>query len=151
MSFSFSDEEIKRIADVLGVSPKRDEKIVRFDISDEETGRKILLEILTDLDMPEHLAQGQPNNLVSVITANSYLQIQGCTGVVPSAELGEIFFVARQPGRMSCLVVEREASSSLYAHVDERLLSADFEKLHPEMMMSSLALSMTETLFQDLD
>ncbi len=150
MSFSFSDEEIGRITTVLGVEPKRDNKLVRFELSDEESGRKISLEILTELEMPDQLAEGQPNNLVSVITPNSFLQLQGCTGFISSQELGEIIFVARHSGRTSGLVVEREAFSSLYAHVDERLLSTDFEKLPPEMIMSSVALSMTETLFQDL-
>ena len=150
MSFSFSEDELGRIAGVLGVEPKVDNKLVRFELSDEESGRKISLEILTELDMPDQLAEGQPNNLVSVVTANSYLQLHGCTGVISSQELGEIIFVARHSGRTSGLVVEREAFSSLYAHVDERLLSTDFEKLPPEMIMSSVALSMTETLFQDL-
>lgn len=150
MSFSFSEDELSRIADVLGVPHKKDNKLYRFELSDEESGRKLSLEILTELDMPEQLAEGQPNNLVSVITPNSFLQLQGCTGFISSQELGEIIFVARHSGRTSGLVVEREAFSSLYAHVDERLLSTDFEKLPPEMIMSSVALSMTETLFQDL-
>ena len=150
MSFSFSEDELGRIATVLGVQPKVDNKLVRFELSDEESGRKISLEILTALEMPEQLAEGQPNNLVSVITPHSYLQLHGCTGVISSQELGEVIFVARHTGRTSGLVVEREAFSSLYAHVDERLLSTDFEKLPPEMIMSSVALSMTETLFQDL-
>ena len=150
MSFSFSEDELGRIAAVLGVDPKVDNKLVRFELSDEESGRKISLEILTELDMPEQLAEGQPNNLVSVITPHAYLQLHGCTGVISSQELGEVIFVARHQGRTSGLVIEREAFSSLYAHVDERLLSTDFEKLPPEMIMSSVALSMTETLFQDL-
>ena len=150
MSFSFSEDELGRIATVLGVQPKVDNKLVRFELFDEESGRKISLEILTALEMPEQLAEGQPNNLVSVITPHSYLQLHGCTGVISSQELGEVIFVARHTGRTSGLVVEREAFSSLYAHVDERLLSTDFEKLPPEMIMSSVALSMTETLFQDL-
>lgn len=150
MSFSFSDDDLQRIASVLGVTPKRDNKLLRFELSHEDSGRSLTLEILTELEMPDKLAEGQPNNLVSVITANSYLQLHGCTGVISSQELGEVIFVARHSGRTSGLVVEREAGTSLYAHVDERLLSTDFEKLPPEMIMSSVALSMTETLFQDL-
>jgi hypothetical protein len=150
MSFIFSDDDLERIASVLGAAPKRDNKLVRFELADEDSGRQITLEVLTDLDMPEQLAEGQPNNLVSVITANSFLQLHGCTGFISSQELGEVIFVARQSGRTSGLVVEREAAASLYASVDERLLSTDFEKLPPEMIMSSVALSMTETLFNDL-
>ncbi len=151
MSFTFSDEDLERIASVLGVTPKRDNKLVRFELADAESGRQITLEILTELDMPEQLSEdGQPNNLVSVVTANSFLQVHCCTGFISSQELGEVIFVARQAGRTSGLVVEREAAAYLYASVDERLLSTDFEKLPPEMIMSSVALSMTETLFNDM-
>lgn len=150
MSFSFTEAELGKIASVLGVEPKTAGKLVKFELEDADSGRKLSLEILTELDMPDQLAEGQPNNLVSVVTPNSFLQLHGCTGVISSQELGEVIFVARQAGRTSGLVVEREAFSSLYAHVDERLLSTDFEKLPPEMIMSSVALSMTETLFQDL-
>ena len=150
MSFSFSPEDLARIGQVLNTEPRQDGKLVRYELQHPESGRHISLEILTDLDMPDKLGEGQPNNLVSVITPDSFLQLQGCTGFISSQELGEVIFVARVAGRTSGLVVEREVFSSLYAHVDERLLSTDFEKLPPEMIMSSVALSLTETLFNDM-
>ena len=151
MSFSFSTEDLDRIGSVLNATPKRDGNLIRYELSHGESGRQISLEILTDLDMPDKLAEGQPNNLVSVITQDSFLQLQGCTGFISSQELGEVIFVARTAGRTCGLVVEREVFSSLYANVDERLLSTDFEKLPPEMIMSSVALSLTETLFNDMN
>jgi len=151
MSFSFSTEDLERIGSVLNATPKHDGKLVRYELQNEESGRQISLEILTDLEMPDKLAEGQPNNLVSVVTQDSFLQLQGCTGFISSQELGEVIFVARTAGRTCGLVVEREVFSSLYANVDERLLSTDFEKLPPEMIMSSVALSLTETLFNDMN
>ena len=59
--------------------------------------------------------------------------------------------MAKSGGSTSGLVVEREAACSLYANVDDRLLSTDFTQLPPEMIMSSVALSMGETLFGDLE
>lgn len=150
MRFSFSDDDIQRIASVLGVTPKHDDRLVRFELSDEESGRRLTLEILTELEMPADVTNDQPNNLITVTTQHAFLQLHGCTGFISSKELGEVIFVARQAGRTSGLVVEREAYASLYAHVNERLLSTDFEKLPPEMIMCSVALSMTETLFNDL-
>ncbi len=151
MSFSFSTDDLNRIASVLDTTPKYDNKLVRFELVHKESGRQLTLEILTELRMPETLgADDQPKNLVSVVTPDSFLQLQGCTGFISSQELGEVIFVARTAGRTSGLVVEREVFSSLYAHVDERLLSTDFEKLPPEMILSSVALSLTETLFNDM-
>ncbi len=149
MPFDFSPDDLSRIADVLGVSVKTEGPLHRLELSDARSGRSLSLEIRTALELPENLA-ALPPNLVSVYGPSSFLQVQGCTGFIASQELGEVIFFARREGATSGLVVEREAGCSLYAHVDERLLSTDFTSLPPELVMSSVALSMTETLFNDL-
>ncbi len=149
MAFSFSDSDFERIASILGTPAKRDGKVVRFELQDDGSGRSLSLEITSDLALPEGLSDA-PASLVSVYAASSFLQLQGCTGFIASQELGEIIFFARRGGVTNGLVVEREVGCSLYANVDDRLLSTDFTQLPPELIMSSVALSMTETLFNDL-
>lgn len=151
MGFAFTDEDIQRIAEALGVAPQVEGTTVRFALSDPESGRRLTLEIQRALQLPPALQEVMPPNLVSVYTPSSFLQLQGCTGYLASQELGEVIFFGRQQGFVSGLVVEREVGCSLYANVHERLLSADFMQLPPEMVMSSVALSMSETLFNDLD
>lgn len=150
MPFSFSSDDFKRIAEVLGEPAIHDGSLVRFSLEDEETGRKLALEIHRDITLPPDLGES-PATLVSVYATNSFLQLHGCTGYIASEELGEVIFFARQRGSTNGLVVERGAGCSLYASVDDRLLSADFTRLPPEVMMSSVALSMTETLFNDFN
>ncbi len=150
MAFAFSDADFTRIADALGATPKRDGNLTRFELEDLNSGRKLALEIRTDLALPADLAAKQPNNLVSVYATSSFLQIQGCTGFIASQELGEVIFFAKRDETLSGLVIEREAGCSLYASVSEALLSQDFTQLPPEMIMSSVALSMAESIFDDL-
>lgn len=151
MAFSFSDADLERIAAVLGVAPQTEGKLVRFDLTDETSGRQLTLEVLADLQIPEDdSAGGQPSNLISVYAASSFLQLQGCTGYIASQELGEVIFFAKRDNTTNGLVIEREAGCSLYANVDNELLSTDFTQLAPELIMSSVALSMTESLFDDL-
>lgn len=150
MSFSFSGPDIDRISTVLGADPKSDGPLTRFELRDESTGRSLALEIRVDLELPADVAPDRPTNLVSVYAPSSFLQLQGCTGYIASQELGEVIFFAKHGGVTNGLVIEREAGCSLYANVDDRLLSADFTQLPPEMIMSSVALSMTDTLFNDL-
>lgn len=150
MPFSFSDEDFDRIGTVLGASPRHENALVRFELEDASSGRRLSLEITRELELPEPVNEDQPGNLVSIYAASSFLQLQGCTGFIASQELGEVIFFARRGGMTNGLVVEREAGCSLYANVDQRLLSADFTQLAPELVMSSVALSMTETLFDDL-
>ena len=150
MAFSFSDADFDRIASVLSADPKRDGRLVRFELHDEASGRSIALEVLQPVELPENVASKQEANLVSVYASSSFLQLQGCTGFIASKELGEVIFFGRRGGVTNGLVVEREAGCSLYANVDDALLSSDFTRLPPEMIMSSVALSMTETIFSDL-
>jgi hypothetical protein len=150
MSFSFAVSDLNKIAAVLNANRSTDGTTARFELADESTGRRLVLEIQTDLKVPADLAAGEPSVLISAYATNSFLQLHGCTGFLASSELGEVIFFSRSGGTTSGLVIEREAGCSLYANVDERLLSADFTRLPPEMVMSSVALSMTESLFNDL-
>jgi len=150
MPFSFSDEDFDRIGTVLDVKPKLEKSLVRYELYDENSGRSLSLEITPNIVLPVGVRDDQPGNLVSVYAASSFLQLQGCTGFIASQELGEVIFFARRDGLTNGLVIEREAGCSLYANVDSRLLSADFTQLPSELVMSSVALSMTETLFDDL-
>ena len=149
MSFSFTDEDIERIETVLGVKAKTDASLARFELADKSSGRRITLEIHSDVKT-KGLTSGGSTTLVSVYAASSFLQLQGCTGFWGSQDLGEVIFVARSGETANGLVVEREAGCSLYANVDTNLLSTDFTQLAPELIMSSLALSVTEDLFGDL-
>jgi len=151
MAFTFSESDFERIASVLGVPAKRENMLIRYELHDEASNRQISLEIMSHVSLPDPLKdEDRAANLVSVYAASSFLQLQGCTGYIASQELGEVIFFAKQGGLTNGLVVEREAGCSLYANVDARLLSADFTQLPPELIMSSVALSMTEELFNDL-
>ncbi len=150
MSFSFSNDDFDRIAEVLGVKAKKEEGVVRFELQNESNGRKLALEIHPNLALSDSITEDETTNLVSVYSQSSFLQLQRCTGFIASEELGEVIFFARNAGATNGLVVEREVGCSLYANVDDRLLSTDFTQLPPELIMSSVALSMTETLFNDL-
>ena len=151
MEFAFSELEIQRIAEVFGVEYSKEGATYRLVLQHEEAGRSLTLEIREALSLPDSVAENQFPNIVSVYATNSFLQLQGCTGFIASKELGEVIFFAKRGGATSGLVIEREAGCSQYANVDDHLLTADFLQLPPELVMSSVALSMTDTLFGDLE
>jgi len=146
MSFSFSTSDYSKIGQALGVEPKHEGQMVRFELKEPVSGRKLALEIQPEVAVPntENLT------LVTVFASNAFLQLQGCTGFIASEELGEVIFFAKRSGATNGLVVEKGAGCSLYANVEDALLNADFTQLPAEVMMSSVALSMTEDLFNDL-
>ncbi|MEX0602346.1 MAG: hypothetical protein WD295_03325, partial [Bacteroidota bacterium] len=107
----------------------------------KEPGRRLALEIYPDIEIGR-----RRGNLISVYTPTAHLQLHFCTGYVVSEMLGEITFVGEFEGKLSGLTVEREAGCSLYANVDRAILSGDFTTLGPEVMLSGIALSLTESI-----
>ena len=147
MAFRFAQEDIDRIAEVLDTKPKQDASAFRFDLTDESSGRSLALEIRPSIEVPGVLDSG-PYSLISVYAASSFLQLQNCTGYIASSELGEVIFFGKQGSITNGLVVEREAGCSLYANVDDRLCLWVNGRLVD--FMCSVALSMSDTLFDDL-
>jgi hypothetical protein len=139
--FQFKASDIKKIAHVLGVAPKHKGSNYRFEIENKSSQRKLALEIYPNIPIGR-----RRGNLISIYTPTAHLQLHFCTGYVVSKLLGEITFVAESNGKLSGLTVEREGGCSLYAHVDREILSGDFTTLGPEVMMSGIALSLTETI-----
>lgn len=135
------DTDIKKIGQILGVPAKHRGSNYRYELENKSLNRKLALEIYPNI----HIGQRR-GNLISVYTPTAHLQLHFCTGYVVSKLLGEITFVAEVGGKLSGLTVEREGGCSLYANVDRQILSGDFTTLGPEVMLSGIALSLTENI-----
>ncbi len=139
--FEFKESDIKKISQVLGVVVKHRGSNYRFELENKSLNRKLALEIYPSINIGQ-----RKGNLISVYTPTAHLQLHFCTGYVVSKLLGEITFVAEENGKLSGLTVEREGGCSLYANVDRAILSGDFTTLGPEVMLSGIALSLTENI-----
>jgi hypothetical protein len=142
----FTEDDIKAIAAVLNnaqVSKLQDHWRIR--VNNPEENRHLSIDIYPEASLSEK----KHGALVSVYALNSHLQLHECRGFVISEELGEITFVSDADGKLSGLVIEREAACSLYANADKDLLSDDFTKLGVEVMLSGVALSLAEGIFSD--
>lgn len=132
-------KDIEKIASALGVKAKLWGNNYRMILENKKDGRKVSLEIYPNIPIGK-----KKGNLISVYTHNTHLQLHFCTGYVVSEMLGEVTFVGEHNGHLSGLIIEKEAGCSLYSNVDSSLLSGDFTKLGPEVMLSGIALSLTE-------
>ena len=113
----------------------------RFEVSGKDPHRKLALEIFPQIRIGD-----QKGNLISVYTESSHLQLHFCSGFVLSDMLGEVTFIGEHNGKLSGLIIEKEGGCSLYANVDRTLLSGDFTRLGPEVMLSGIALSLTDAI-----
>lgn len=141
MAFEFKRKDINNLMQVLAIKPKRIGNSVRFEIENKRQQRRLAVEIYSNIAIGT-----RKGNLISVYTPTAHLQLHFCTGYVISKMLGEITFVGESDGKLSGLTIEREGGCSLYANVDRNILSGDFTKLGPEVMLSGIALSLAETI-----
>jgi len=140
--FQFTKEDITKIATALGAEKVSEEKeSFRLRVVSAEDKRALSIEIY-----PHALLGKKRGALVVVYTGASHLQLHNCSGYVISDELGEVTFVSETADRLSGLVIERGAFGSLYSSVNRDLISTDFTQLGVEVMLSGVALSLTEDL-----
>ena len=144
MAFQFTQKDIDRMAAVLGQPFKKSDHCYRLVLENVEENRKLSLEIYPDIPIGK-----RKGNLISVYTRSTHLQLHFCSGYVVSEMLGEVTFVGEQGGKLSGLIIEKGAACSLYANVDSSLLSGDFTKLGPEVMLSGIALSLVEHILPE--
>jgi hypothetical protein len=145
----FNTKDIKRIASCLRAeSLKKEKDHIRLKIVNKppKGGREIRTIIL---ELYPEVALGKTKGaMVVVYTPDCHLQLHNCSGYVVSEELGEVTFVGETQGKISGLVVERQAACALYANVKKELISGDFTKLGVEVMLSGVALSLAEGVLE---
>ncbi len=145
MIHQFTKENIEAIAQVLGCKPKPlGNDVFRFEVKNEEEPRKLALEIHLGLSI-----NGEQMNMVSVYAYNTFLQLHNCTAFVASEILQQVTFFGKSSSKTSGLIVEKTAGCSLYANVENSILSGDFTQLPEDLMMCGIALSLTETMDDD--
>jgi hypothetical protein len=144
MPLTFTSADIKKIEKVLGTTVHRVSDTLRFTITGTEPPhRSLVLEVYANIRIGK-----KRGNMVSVFTENAHLQLHFCTIFVVSESLGEVTFVAEAGDKLSGLIVERGAGCSLFANVDRTLVSGDFTTLAPQVMMSGIALSLTDSFLE---
>jgi hypothetical protein len=144
MTFVFKPSDIKKLEKLFGAPAKTKGANYRFEIAPHDEHRKLALEIYPQIPIGKNRG-----NLISVYTPNAHLQLHFCSGYVISEMLGEVTFVGEHDGKLSGLIVEKEGGCSLFANVDRSLVSGDFTQLGPEVMLSGIALSLTDTILGD--
>jgi hypothetical protein len=141
MPFAFKASDIRKLEKLFGTQAKPKGSNYRFEIGGADPRRKLALEIYSQIPIGK-----QRGNLISVYTQSAHLQLHFCSGYVISEMLGEVTFVGEQGGKLSGLIIEKDGGCSLYANVDRSLVSGDFTQLGPEVMLSGIALSLTDTI-----
>ena len=146
MIHQFTKENIETIGKIFGSTPKLlGDDVFRIEVKNDEEDRHLALEIHLGLDVNNE----EQMNMVSVYSYSTFLQLHNCTAFIASDILQQVTFFGKSGKKTSGLIVEKTAGCSLYANVDEAIISGDFTALPEDLMMCGIALSLTESMDDD--
>ncbi len=140
MGFSFTDNDIKAISEILGAEADKLDDSFSWKLKNEETGQSLVLSLYNGVDLGRNIN----GPLISIQTKQGYYELHDCMSYV-IFEPDEVIFINANDDLVSCLIVGRGSTCSLYSNISRDILSADFASLDPAVLLSAMQLSLTET------
>ncbi len=141
MSFDFTQSDADSIAAVLGGAAQVVEGSYMFRLSHEESKQSLNLTLHSDVDLGGD-ARGA---LVVAQTQHGYFELHNCSTYM-LFEPDEVIFLGVRSGHVSCLVVGARCTCSMFVNIRREILTSDFGKLDPRVLMSAMQLSLTEAV-----
>ncbi len=148
MAFSFSSDDIRRIAAMLGqepqVVPELEEYL--FNLANPHTRQSLALTLANDVPLGGEGVEAA-GALVVAQTQHGYFELHNCTAFMVF-EPDEIIFLSTSAGlrgeTVSGLVVGKQCTCSMFSGVRRDNLSSNFAELDPRLLMSAMQLSVAE-------
>ncbi len=138
MSFSFARENVDKISGVLGVTPDKFDGGWTWKLTNPAISKPLVCTLYHNID-EENLS------LISVQTQHGYYEMHNITDFMVF-EPDEIIFVNAEEKKISCLILGKEGSCSLFSNINRELISSDFSRLDPALLLSAMQLSITESI-----
>jgi hypothetical protein len=144
MGYLFTEEDIKVISDTIGIKPKQFEDSWTWNIKDPGETKPLIFTLYNHID----LGAGKIGSLLSVQTRHGYYELHNCTSFMPF-EPDEIIFMQSGIEYLTCLIIGKQSTCSLFSNIKRELLKSDFSELHPAVLMSAMQLSITESILEN--
>ena len=140
MAYSLTKEDIDKISMTLGEEPKSYENSWAYAMHNKENKQSLVFTIYNDaiLDGDEH-----KGTLISVQTQHGYFELHDCTAYIVFKP-DENIFLQTKDQKLSCIVIGKECTCSLFCNIDKKILNADFTTLDPAVLLAAMQLSITE-------
>jgi hypothetical protein len=126
---------------MLGSRPREFEGGRAWHQENKASGQSQVLTLYTNTK----LGKNADGPLVSVQTQHGYFELHDCDAFIVF-EPDEIIFVHTVGEFVSCLIIGRECTCSLFSNIRRENLNADFSTLDPAVLLSAMQLSLVESV-----
>ncbi len=151
MEFQFQEKDFDRIGRTLGAEPVWQDRVVGYEIRNEELGQVVKLQISVDVEFPGDLKDEIPGHIITAETTSCQLHLVGCTGLVAEEDFREVIFYAKGHNVVNALVVQASAWCQVYSNYDRRLLDMDYTKMPRQISNSVISFLMAEGILEGFE
>lgn len=141
MNKVFDISDINKITEVLKSEPDDFGNAFSWKITNKDNSKPMMVTLYKEAK----LGTQQSGSLVSVQTRHGYYELHSITNYLVF-EPDEIIFINANSELLSCLIIGKECTCSLYSNIRREILNADFSELDSAVLLSAMQLSITENL-----
>jgi hypothetical protein len=145
MPFTFSPDDVRNIAQMLGQEPQVITELDEFlfNLSNTHTRQSLALTLANNVPLGEEGGSPFTGALVIAQTQHGYFELHNCTAFMVF-EPDEIIFLSADGPTVSGMLVGKQCTCSMFVNVRRENLSANFAELDPRLLMSAMQLSVAE-------
>lgn len=144
MAYIFTNDDINSISNILQLESKPYQNAWSWQLKNNENNQSLLFTIYNNVELgSEHFG-----SLISVQTQHGYYELHDCSCFM-IFEPDEIIFINDSSERVSCLIIGKNCTCSMYSNIDKKILNADFSALDPAVLLSAMQLSITEAVLSE--
>lgn len=143
MNYKFKNDDIEKISEILGNKPQEYDSSWMWNISDPDGNKPLIISIYNDIDYIDNNI-----SLISVQSRYGYYELHTLTNIM-YIEPDEIIFISQYNDNLSCMVIGRNFTCSLFSNINKNLLQKDITTLPPAILMSVMQLSITEGIITE--
>ena len=139
MSFRFTNSDIERISAILGAEPESFGDSWVWSLRNAEHDKPMVVSLYNNVPG----TNDEDTSLISVQTRHGYYELHELSSYM-LFEPDEAIFVCSKESLMSCLIIGKGNTCSLYSNIRKEILDADFAELHPASLLAAMQLSIVE-------
>ena len=139
MAYNFTSADIENISKIIDVQPNDSGGSWSWKIVNEKSKQSLLFSIYNEIN----LGDGEIGSLVSVQTHQGYYELHDCSAFL-LFEPDEVIFINATDKFVSCLVIGKGCTCSIFSNIRRELINSDFSTLDPAVLLSAMQLSITE-------
>lgn len=137
---NFLKEDIERISEFLGIDAENYENSYSWKISNPSHSNQIFLTISNLYNNFEYIG-----NIINVQTPQGFFELHNTDNYLIFPP-DEVFFISENQNKLSCLIIGKNSTCSLFSNIDINIFNQDIADLPQSILLAAMQLSIIRNI-----